>query len=186
MLSVDEEECISNINIDELYEKNMRIGQQNLSIFNKILGRIHKRIMITSKTKNNEKYIWFIVPKFLFGEKMYDQGDCIAHIIGKLTTNGFHVKYVHPNALFVSWQNWIPSYVRSEYKKKTGIIIDEKGQVINKHEVVEERNNEIDSSVQESNTNKESKNYTPISQYKPSGKLVYNPDMFNAISGSNT
>jgi hypothetical protein len=181
LLFIDEEECTSKIDIDELYDKNMRREQKNLSIFNKILARVHKRIMTTSKTKNNQKHVWFIVPKFLFGENLYDQGDCIAHIVGKLTTNGFHVKYVHPNALFVSWQNWIPSYVRSEYKKKTGIIIDEKGQVLNKP----------DETVEEINDNKnypdikESK-FTPISKYKPSGKLIYNPDMFHAISRSNS
>lgn len=183
LLFADDEECITNINIDELYDKNMRREQKNLSIFNKILNRVHKRIMVTSKTKNNEKYIWFIVPTFIFGEQMYDQADCIAHIIGKLTTNGFHVQYLHPNALFVSWQNWIPSYVRSQYKKKTGIIIDEKGQVLNKPEITEEYDS-VKESTDRTNSTKEQKQFTPISGYKPSGKLIYNPDMYQAISGS--
>ena len=161
----------------------MRREQKNITIFNKILNRIHKRIMTTSKNKNNEKYIWFIVPTFIFGEQMYDQGDCVAHIVGKLTSNGFHVKYMHPNTLFVSWQNWIPSYIRSEYKKKTGIIIDEKGQVLNKPEAIEEVQIQKDTDYR-LNSSKDQK-YTPISKYKPSGKLVYNPDMFNAIAGNN-
>lgn len=182
----EDEECLRNINIDELYDKNMIREQKHISIFNKILARAHKRIMTTSKTKNNEKYIWFIVPTFIFGQQMYSQADCIAHIVNKLTVNGFHVKYIHPNCLFISWQNWIPSYVRSEYKKKTGIIIDEKGQVLNKPEEIEDTlaENNIPSNIDYRLANKEEKKYTPVSSYKPSGKLVYNPDLFNAISGS--
>ena len=42
----------------------------------------------------------------------------------KLTTNGFVIKYTHPNLLFISWKHWIPSYVRTEFKKKTGKNID--------------------------------------------------------------
>jgi hypothetical protein len=182
IIFVEDEECLNNIDIDELYDKNMRREQKSVSIFNKILNRIHKRILTTSRMKYNEKHIWFIVPTFIFGQQMYDQGDCVAHCVGKLTDNGFHVKYMHPNALFISWQNWIPSYVRTKYKKKTGIVINEKGEVLNPPDVEEHLENE---QVQEKeSTIKRGKQYTEISKYSPSGKLVYNPELFYAISGN--
>ena len=60
----------------------------------------------------------------MIGIPKYDQGACIAYILDKLKTNGFVCRYLHPNVLFISWKHWIPSYVRSELKKKTGKNVD--------------------------------------------------------------
>ena len=78
---------------------------------------------------------------------------------------------MNPNILFISWDQWIPSYERSEYKRRTGITINEKG------EEIKSKSTEVPITV------KENKNYTPITNYKPTGHLVYNPDVYNAISG---
>jgi hypothetical protein len=51
IIFVEDEECLNNIDIDELYDKNMRREQKSVSIFNKILNRIHKRILTTSRMK---------------------------------------------------------------------------------------------------------------------------------------
>lgn len=181
-----EEDSNRKINIDDLYERRQKRDLKQISIFNKILGRIHKRIQHTARNKNtNDTFIWFNVPEYLVGEPIYDKGECIGYIVSELEKNGFHIKYVHPNALFVSWHNWVPSYVRSEIKKKMGVIIDEKGNVIDK--VDNPETNEIlnraqalaqaqnPNQAQTQNTNQ--KQYTPIGSYKPSGNLVYGPDI---------
>ena len=180
-LYVNDEESRGKVNIDELYEKKQQRELKQLTIFNKLLNRIHKRITFTGRNKVNDKHIWFIVPEYIFGEPLYDQGDCIAYLVNKLEDNGFLVKYVHPNAIFISWMNWVPSYVRNEFKKKTGMVINEKGEVISKHDDKEEdMNGRILNDKQPANQ-KEQKNYTPIGQYKPSGNLVYGSDMFEKI-----
>lgn len=189
-LFVDDEETTGKINIDELYEKKQRRDMKQLSIFNKILNRIHKRITFTSRNKTtNDKHIWFVVPEYIFGEPVYDQGECIGYLVNKLEENGFHIRYVHPNALFVSWENWIPSYVRNEIKKKTGKVIDEKGNIIEKKnkddDLVDEDdlNSGLFNDKNNANNLQKSgkKEYTPINQYKPTGKLIYNPEMLEKI-----
>jgi hypothetical protein len=184
-LYVNDEETRGKINIDELYEKKQQRELKQLSIFNKLLNRIHKRITFTARNKANDKHIWFIVPEYIFGEPVYDQGDCIAYLVNKLEDNGFHVKYVHPNALFVSWVNWIPSYVRNEFKKKTGMVINEKGEILSKDDDNKEddMNGRLFNDKQNVNQKdqKEQKQYTPIGQYKPTGNLVYGSDMFEKI-----
>jgi hypothetical protein len=180
-LYVDDEESRGKINIDELYEKKQQRELKQLSIFNKLLNRIHKRITFTGRNKINDKHIWFIVPEYIFGEPLYDQGDCIAYLVNKLEDNGFLVKYIHPNALFISWVNWVPSYVRNEIKKKTGIVINEKGDIITKNE---EKDDDVNGKLfndKQPTSQKEQKNYTPIGQYKPTGNLVYGSDMFEKI-----
>jgi len=129
-LFINDEEARGKISIDDLYERNMQRDLRQLSIFNKVLNRVHRRITLTARNKRNDKYIWFHLPDYIFGEPTYDSADCVAFVVNKLSENGFHVRYIHPNTIFVSWENWVPAYVRSEIRKKTGKTIDEKGRVV--------------------------------------------------------
>jgi hypothetical protein len=184
-LYVTDEETSGKINIDELYDKNHRRDLKQLSIFNKLLARIHKRITTTGKTKSNDKHIWFTVPEYIFGEPVYDKSECIAYLVTKLEDNGFHVRYMHPNTLFISWMHWVPSYVRNEIKKKTGNIVDQFGNLVKKgdeEELKEDSNSGLFNTKHGGSLGqKEAKQYTPIDQYKPSGNLVYKPEHFQKI-----
>lgn len=182
------------INIDELYEKKKRDDLVKLDIFNKMLANVHKRIKVASRQKFDNQICWYLVPETILGVPKYDQGACIAFLMDKLKTNGFLVRYVHPNLLMISWAHWVPSYVRSELKKKTGIVVDEYG-----HRVQEEDEEEDDALRNGSDYNpndymlkggnrgigenkgRTKKEYTPIKSYKPSGKLVYDDDILDRI-----
>lgn len=185
LLYVNDEEAQRKINIDDLYEKKHQRDLKQLSIFNKILNRIHKKIEITSRNKRHDKHSWFTVPEYLFGEPNYDQGECLGYLISKLEENGFFVKYMHPNTLFISWENWIPSYTRNEIKKKLGIVLDEKGNIIQKmDDNVEIESHDPNMRLLNHNKNvekKEQKQYTLIDKYKPTGNMVYNPELFEKL-----
>lgn len=188
-LFVEDEECQSKINIDELYERNFQRDMRQMSVFNKILNRIHKRITASSRSQQDLKTIWFVVPQFIFGEPTYDQAECIAYCVKQLTDNGFSVRYVHPHTLVVSWENWIPSYVRTKIKKKTGMVINEKGEVIATAKEGEDGDPELEdgkllNSLTKNavGTGSDKPKYVPIDQYKPSGNLVYNMNLLHRIN----
>lgn len=182
LLYADEEEAQNKINIDDLYEKKHQRDLKQISVFNKILNRIHKRIQLTGRNKKVDRHIWFTVPEYIFGEPNYDQGECLGYIISKLEENGFFTKYMHPNTLFVSWENWIPSYTRNEVKKRLGIVLDERGNVVEKlDENVEIESHDPHVRLMQANAKKEQKQFTPIDKYKPTGNLVYDPEMFEKI-----
>ena len=105
------------------------------------------------------------------------------HLVVKLEENGFHVQYMHPNTLFISWANWIPSYVRNEVKKQTGKVLDEKGNVIRDLKADQEDEDMNSKLFNDKNNSlqKNKKEYTPLDQYKPTGNLVYNQEMFDKI-----
>lgn len=188
-LFTTDSDAVGKLDIDDLYQNKQKRDMRQVSIFNKILNRIHNRITITGRGRKNEQYIWFTIPEYIFGEPVYDKAECIAYIIAKLEENKFHIRYLHPNTLFVSWANWIPSYVRNEYKKRTGVTVDEQGQVIRRKDEPEmldmEDSQDPDSQMLNAsgmkNGGKAQKDYTPIRQYKPAGHLVYNPDMFEHV-----
>lgn len=185
ILFTTDNDNVGNVDIDELYEKQQRRDLRQVSIFNKILNRIHKRIKVTGRSKLKEQYVWFTIPEYIFGEPCYDKAECIAYIIAKLEANKFHIRYVHPNTIFVSWSNWVPSYVRNEYKKKTGITVDEMGRVVNRRgEQLEEDNDDPNTKILnngQNNNEKPKKQYNSTEEYKPTGKLIYNPDFFEKI-----
>ena len=178
------------LNMDDLYEKKKQHDLQKLELFNKILNRIHVRIKTTSNQKLNEQFCWYVVPEVIIGVPKYDQPACIAYLIDKLKTNGFNVRYIHPNTLFISWLHWVPTYVRNELKKKTGVVVDQHGNRLNEdgeiknntinHSKVEEPNDfllNLKNKQNETTIEPNKKTYTPINSYKPSGNLIYDNSM---------
>ena len=170
------------INIDELFDKKQKYDLNTLELYNKLLNRIHVRIKTTSKQKKDEQYCWYVVPEMIIGVPKYDQPACIAYLISKLRENQFNVRYIHPNTLFILWNHWVPSYVRTELKNKTGVIVDEFG---NKQDDGEPKH--IFSSITHTNltasanTNKSGKVFTPINTYKPQGNLIYNDELLSKL-----
>ena len=172
------------INIDELYEKKRQIDVNKLELFKKILNRIHVRIKTIAKQSTSERSCWYVIPEIIIGVPRYDQGACIAYVMDTLQKNGFQVRYFHPNTVFISWDHWVPTYVRTEIKKKTGVNINEYGEKI-EDEKGDDEDTEYQQVAIKGNPNleqiKNSKKYTPINSYKPSGKLVYSEDLLNKL-----
>jgi hypothetical protein len=176
------------INIDELYENKKNHDINQVSNYNKILNRIHKKIKLTSKQKMNDNMCWFLIPEVILGIPKYDQSGCIMYIYGKLKDNGFVVNYIHPNLLMISWAHFIPSYMRHELKKKTGIEIDEYGNKLSDAKnddydigiLQNEKNkNNIMNMANTVTTNDKSNKFIPISNYKPQGNLIYDESLLN-------
>ena len=157
------------INIDELYEKKRLNDVNKLELFKKILNRIHIRIKTTAKQNSSDRSCWFVVPEIIIGVPKYDQGACIAYVMDTLQNNGFIIKYFHPNTLFISWNHWVPSYVRNEIKKKTGIVINEYGEKISN----ENGSNDLDDELT-NNTNANTNSNASMEQIKNSKKYTLN------------
>ena len=176
----DLEDFSDKINLDDLYEKKRQHDLNTLEIFNKLLSRVHHKIKMVGRQKTDEPYTWFVVPEIMIGVPKYDQGACVAYILDKLRANKFICRYIHPNTLFISWKHWIPSYVRSEIKKKTGMNIDGEGNVINPP--TKPTNNPIDSRNPMLPYNKKSNSeFKPINEYTPNQNIVYNSKIIDKL-----
>jgi hypothetical protein len=203
----EEDEDVENvrkINLDELYDTKKEKDLQKLQVFNRILNRIHTKIKMTSRQKINSNFCWYVVPEVMLGIVNYDRVMCISYIVAKLEENDFQVRYTHPNLIFISWGHYIPTYVRTEFKKKTGISIDEHG---NKKEDGNDNSEEAGGGIRlitnsgggdnanidhtllnrnktsgaSANPNLVKKEYKPINSYKPTGNLVYSNDFLKKI-----
>jgi|1048.fasta_scaffold02272_6 hypothetical protein len=179
------QDCNIKLDLDELYEKKQNYDKQQLEIFNKMLAKIHTRIKAISRQNVNQQYCWYVVPETIIGVPRYNQASCIAYVVDQLKTNGFSVRYIHPNTLYICWKHWIPSYVRNQIKLKTGIVIDEFGKIIenkNKQSIEDENGDHLLANTETSGSAKKrggglagssDKKYKPINSYKPTGNLIY-------------
>lgn len=181
----DEDEPNIKLNLDELYERKKISDLNTLKIYNKILNRIHNKIKHLSRIHPTEQHCWYVIPEVIIGVPKYDHSSCTAYIIDKLKSNGFLIRYTHPNLLFISWKNWTPQYVREEIKKKTGINIDGWGnKKLEKEEIITENNNDkliLNLNNDNLNTKKINTSFKDINSYKPSGNLIYNNDIIKKI-----
>ena len=105
--------------------------------------------------------------------------------------NGFHVRYTHPNLLFISWNHYIPYHTRLDIKKKHGVNLDEFGNIVSKKNkekkgpdninllMFNKKNEKI--SIQNKDMKKEYKN---INTYKPTGNFIYSNELLSKIDSS--
>ena len=164
-----------------------------------------EKIKITARQKVDVNFCWYVIPEIMLGVASYDRATCISYILEELTSNGFVVRYTHPNLIFVSWKHYIPTYVRNEFKKKTGLVIDEHGNRIQEYDEYGspiEHSQQITNNPLSNNTldpfnmgltrkinnskggqdgQGSKKEFKPINEYKPTGNLVYGKELFKKI-----
>jgi len=192
----DENDLTDKINLDDLFEKKREIAESKLTLYNKILNRIHNKIKLTSnQNRGREQFIWYIIPEIMIGVSRYNVAECTGYIINKLRDNDLVVRYTHPNLVFISWSHWIPGYVRQEYKKQTGTTIDGYGNIADKNPQLENGNisNGDDSflnkqptriTVTKEKDKEKDKEYNSTKNYKPAG--IYNSDILQKIQNKFT
>ena len=185
----DEKDLMDKINLDDLFEKKREIAEGKLTLYNKILNRIHNKIKLTSNNnRGKEQFIWYLIPEVMIGVSRYDVTECTGYILSKLRENDLVVRYTHPNLIFISWAHWVPGYVRQEYKKQTGSVIDGYGNPVDKTPKIENGNKVADvneslfnNPVNNSNAKvkDKDKDYNSTKNYKPSG--IYTNDILERI-----
>ena len=166
---------IPHLNIDELYERKKEIDVQRVSIYNKLLSKIHAKIKISSRQHIDNEFCYYVMPEILIGYPNYNFQECLIYVTSCLQDDGFLTKYVHPNLILISWRHWVPQYVRDEIKKKTGKIIDKFGKEMTRSdEPIPNKKVHFE---------KETKGATDSvnKSYKPSGKFIYGNDVLSTI-----
>tara|TARA_Y100001970_G_C14233411_1_gene860227 strand:+ start:2486 stop:3217 length:732 start_codon:yes stop_codon:yes gene_type:complete len=119
-----------NLNLEDLYESKKKSDLIRLSMYNKMLQRIHQKIKTTSRQRTNNQICFFVMPEIMIGFPKYDIAEAVHYIMSNLDDNGFRTKYIHPNLIIISWAHWVPDYVRKQLKKKTGIEVNSFGEKI--------------------------------------------------------
>ena len=188
-------ENVEKLNLDELYEQKKQEDLAKLYTFNRILTRVHDKIKVAARQKKSQQFCWYLVPEMLMGVPNYDKNACITYMISNLEENDFVVRYTHPNLLFISWKHYVPNYVRTEIKKKTGTVIDKFGNYVSDADPATAAadgtpdsdlnlmmyNKKGATAAATASAKKPAGEFKPIASYKPTGNLIYNQDLFKKI-----
>ena len=185
-------ESVEKLNLDELYDQKKQEDLAKLYTFNRILTRVHDKIKVAARQKNSQQFCWYLVPEMLMGVPNYDKDACITYLISKLEENDFITRYTHPNLLFISWKHYVPNYVRTEIKKKTGTVIDKFGNYVSDAEEAAEDGGgggdvnammytKKGAAAAATVAKKPAGDFKPIASYKPTGNLIYNQELFRKI-----
>ena len=170
------------LNIDELYETKQKIDINRVSLYNKLLSKVHNKIKIASKQRINNQFCYFVMPEILIGFPNYDFNECLIYIVNLLENDGFLTKYIHPNLLLISWNHWIPEYVRNEIKKKTGKVINKFGIEVENEYTNKDKQKTLEGKKNvRFETSNESSKKSVNDNYVPSGKFIYSNELLDTI-----
>ena len=195
------------MDLEELYETKKKSDLIRLGMYNKLLLRIHQRIKTTSRQRINNQICFFVMPEIMIGFPKYDIAEAVFYIMNQLDNNGFKTKYIHPNLIIICWSHWVPSYVRKQLKKKTGIEVNSFGEEIKKEDEnfkvsflknsynssenydtkFINNNDSFKNKIKQPNdfkVAKQKKEFNSIKKFNPSNNLIYNEDLMNEIENS--
>lgn len=92
---------MSSLNINDLYETIDEKNTKRLEKFDGILKNIHSRIKYYAKLERT--FCFFQIPEFIIGVPLYNVSDLRDYVMKSLKRNGFHIVYIDPNWLYISW-----------------------------------------------------------------------------------
>jgi hypothetical protein len=72
-------------------------------IYDMVYNKCCNKITVISYKKKDECI--FVVQEFIIGVPKYNTEYCLCYIIKKLRENGFYVRYIPDNTLYISWRN---------------------------------------------------------------------------------
>ena len=156
------------LNIEELYETKKKSDLSRLSIYSKLLERVHQTIRIASRQRNSLQFCSFVMPEVLLGQPNYDFSECLAFVLDRLSVDGFNTRYIHPNLIFISWGHWVPDYVREELREKKQIEVDKFGQF----EKPLDRADQVKLDLRTDANERPAMKTKTVQSYKPTGRFV--------------
>jgi hypothetical protein len=92
---------MSQLNIHELYESARRTELKKFETFDKILQRCHNKIKLYAQNKKTECI--YNIPEFIIGVPLYDINELSEYLLSSLNKNGFILKQIPPNYIYISW-----------------------------------------------------------------------------------
>jgi|TARA_B110000858_G_scaffold89583_1_gene103539 hypothetical protein len=107
---------MSQLNIHKLYESSRRKELKKFETFDKILQRCHNKITLYAENRKTECI--YEVPEFIIGVPLYNINELKEYLISSLNKNGFILKQLPPNWIYISWD--------IENKKKMKVKVEKK------------------------------------------------------------
>ena len=110
---------MSQLNIHQLYESARKKELSKFETFDKILQRCHNKIKLYAENRKTECV--YEIPGFIIGVPLFDVNELREYLVSSLNKNGFILKQIPPNYIYISWdlKNKKKMKVKKEKKPDT-------------------------------------------------------------------
>jgi hypothetical protein len=126
---------MTDLNANELFEKNKKSNEKIFITFKEVLKKINTLIKFANQKKQYDMI--YNVPKILLGYPSYDYDELLCYLILKLRNNNFFVKYIAPNQLYISWYD---HEHLEKLRKEKKFIYNESKKILPVSEIIESYN----------------------------------------------
>lgn len=92
---------MSQLNIHQLYESSRKKELSKFETFDKILQRCHNKIKLYAENRKTECV--YEIPGFIIGVPLFDINELREYLVSSLNKNGFIIKQIPPNYIYISW-----------------------------------------------------------------------------------
>ena len=92
---------MSQLNIHQLYESSRKKELSKFETFDKILQRCHNKIKLYAENRKTECV--YEIPGFIIGVPLFDVNELREYLVSSLNKNGFIIKQIPPNYIYISW-----------------------------------------------------------------------------------
>lgn len=149
------------LNVNQIRNKYKKKCQTRTYIYKQILEKCYYRI--SACVDKEENFCVFHIPPFQIGTPLYKLPYCAAYIIYHLKQNGYTVKFLNPNILFITW-----TYDDSKY------ILDDSGKnPLDEIDVYIGSKPPMKTLDAPKTKNTQNTSYRPVSDYKPTGQFIH-------------
>lgn len=107
---------MSQLNIHKLYESSRKKELSKFETFDKILQRCHNKITLYAENRKTECI--YEVPEFIIGVPLYNINELKEYLVSSLNKNGFILKQIPPNWIYISWDIKNKKNVKVKQEKK--------------------------------------------------------------------
>jgi len=114
----------ADLNIHDLYKSTDLRRENKKKTFESVLCRIHCKIK--QAAEHDHLACFYTVPEVIVGIPLYNITECIEYAISALKNNGFLIRFVYPNNIYINWdpKELNRDGLRVEYKPKREDTID--------------------------------------------------------------
>ena len=92
---------MSDLNIHDLYKSVDQRKENKKKSFESVLKKIHAKIK--QAAAHDHFACFYVVPEVIVGIPLYNITECIEYLINALKNNGFIIRFMYPNTIYINW-----------------------------------------------------------------------------------
>ncbi len=117
---------------DLFFEEDQKEHAEHCAAYQRALQVVGRQLQYAAKNSRVriDQCVMVTIPRYMQGVAKFSIDQCRNYVKRHLMQLGYEVKEYPPNRLHVSWDHYVPGFVRKVVEERSGVVLDHLGQVI--------------------------------------------------------